>query len=203
MTIDNCMRRVFSDARTMVGQHAPVVAARAVLGVRFNKAFKFAFVRNPWDRFVSWYALMVRARVAIELRCETGKADTIAALSIDPASKHWIGFDAFLENWCAMAVQIDGVQRRQLSQWAQLVDANGLMLVDEIGRFENYTTDATRLLANAHIEVGSLPKINASMHRHYSVYYSAFARELIEHAFPEDIVHFGYQFESESDAASS
>lgn len=189
MTIDNCVRRLLPDSRTIVGQHAPLVTARALLGARFEQAYKFAFVRNPWDRFVSWYALMAQARYSADSNC---------ALPISPDAKHWRDFDAFLENWCAQEVQIDGVRRRQLSQWAQLVDAEGVLLVKDIGRFENYTPDAIRLFANAHIAVGLLPTLNASKHLHYSVYFSAFGRELIEHAFPEDIANFGYQFESAS-----
>jgi chondroitin 4-sulfotransferase 11 len=189
MTIDNCMRRLLPDARTIVGQHAPLVAARPLLGARFEQAYKFAFVRNPWDRFVSWYALMAAVKHSAN--------PNGAALTVHD-TQHWQGFDAFLENWCAQEVQIDGVRRRLLSQWAQLVDADGMLLVDDIGRFENFSADASRLLTKARIDAGSLPTLNASKHEHYSVYYSAFGRELIENVFPEDIANFGYQFESVS-----
>ena len=186
MSIDNCLRRLLPDARTILGQHAPLVAARALLGERFDQAYKFAFVRNPWDRFVSWYALMVQAKYAGELH---------RAALIDPAAKHWRDFDAFLENWCAQEVQIAGVPRRALSQWAQLVDADGVMLTDDIGRFESYNADAVRLFKNANLGLSAIEKINASQHLHYSLYYSAFGRELIAQAFPEDVADLGYQFE--------
>jgi chondroitin 4-sulfotransferase 11 len=195
MTIDNYMRRTMSDARTIVGQHAPLVAARSLLGRRFDESYKFAFVRNPWERFVSWYSLLARAKAANDLRCGAGEPESMHTESLDPSARYWQGFDAFLENWCKQEVPIDGVQRHQFSQWAQLVDANGCMLVNDIGRFENYAADAARLFANTNIDVGLLPKTNASRHHHYSVYYSAFGRELIEHAFPEDIMQLGYQFE--------
>lgn len=187
-TIDNCMRRLLPDSRTIVGQHAPLFSARALLGERFEQVYKFAFVRNPWDRFVSWYALIARAKY--------GDDSTHAAL-IDPHAAHWQGFDAFLETWCAQQTSIAGVRHRSLSQWAQLVDADGVLLTDDLGRFETYAEDATRLLAKANLYTGEIQKINTSQHLHYSVYYSAFGRELIADAFPEDVGNLGYQFKPE------
>jgi hypothetical protein len=40
-----------------------------------------------------------------------------------------------------------------------------------------------------------LPVINSSLHRHYSLYYSDFGRELVEQVFREDVEQFGYRFD--------
>lgn len=182
----NYMYATLPDSRRLVGQHAPLVAARPLLGELFNKTFKFAFVRNPWERFVSWFALFGKANLA-------HAADPNGLH--DPDSEHWKGFDAFLEKWSAQTTFIDGVSRPAMSQWAQLADAEGRLLVDELGRFETLDADADRLFAKAGIPTGVFPKINSSTHSHYSRYYSAFGRELVEHLFPEDIALLGYQFE--------
>ena len=188
MAIDNCMRRLAPDSRTIVGQHAPLFAARPLLGHRFDQTYKFAFVRNPWDRFVSWFAMMTNAQYASQLDRST---------LIDPDAKHWQGFDAYLESWCQQKIEFAGVQIQSMSQWAQLSDADGVLLTDGLGRFENYAADTARLFAQANLCPGEIPKINASQHLHYSVYYSAFGRELIAHTFPEDAKKLGYQFEYE------
>jgi hypothetical protein len=117
------------------------------------------------------------------------------AMLVDPDSEHWKQFDAFLESWSAQEVQIDGVARRRLSQWAQLVDAHGLLLTDDIGRFETFTQDAVRLFGKMGISCRRLPVINSSLHRHYSLYYSDFGRELVEQVFREDVEQFGYRFD--------
>lgn len=186
-TMSDCLLTLLPDAKSLVGQHAPLAAARPVLGDLFTQTFKFACVRNPWERFVSWFALIGQAGQVQGMRSD--------ARFVDPASDHWKGFDAFLENWSAKEMQIDGVPRRQFSQWAQLADRDGVLLTDDFGRFETLAADAVRLFAKAGIECPSLPKVNVSYHHHYSAYYSAFGRELIEQIFPEDVVQLGYRFE--------
>ena len=182
-TLTDCLRRSLGDSRSLLGQHDFLVAARPVLGAAFDETFKFAFVRNPWDRFVSWYALLGRA----------GKADPGPVH--DPESPHWQGFDAFLESWSSKEVVIDGVVRRALSQWDQLSDTDGTLLTDDLGRFETFAQDATRLLARLEIPCPELPQLNPAAHHHYQAYYTPFGRELVAQVFHNDIQQFGYQFD--------
>ena len=86
-----------------------------------------------------------------------------------------------------------------MSQWAQLVDADGILLTNGLGRFESFAADAARLFAHANLWPSEIQKINTSQHLHYSVYYSAFGREMIAHTFPEDAKNLGYQFEYGAD----
>ena len=186
-TLTNCLSSLLPDFRLLLGQHEPLAAARPILGKHFEQSFKFAFVRNPWERFVSWYALIGQAPQATEID---------KATVLDPESSHWKNFDSFLENWCKAEVLIDGAIRRRLSQWAQLTDAQGTLLVDDFGRFENFEKDAVRLLKKVGIKCPVLPTIIPSRHQHYSVYYSDFGREIVEESFAEDLKVFGYRFDN-------
>jgi chondroitin 4-sulfotransferase 11 len=185
VAVANCLLGHFPDARELIGQHEPLAAARPVLGTLFEESFKFAFVRNPWERFVSWYALIGRA---------SGPDDADPSAVSDPDCAHWRGFDAFLEGWAEQEVYIGGVSRRRLSQWGQLADTDGVLLTDDIGRFETFADDATRLLARVGIEQPRLPLINAAPHAHYSRYYSEFGRDLVARVYPEDVEELGYEF---------
>ena len=188
--ITDALFRALPDARPLLGQHDPLAAARPELGRAFDEAFKFAVVRNPWERFVSWYALIGRTR--------SGDALPPVVLA-DPDSEHWADFDAFLETWAEESYEVDGKMRRRSSQWAQLADAEGGLLTDEVGRFEGIPAELERLFAKFGLRFNAPPVVNEAPHLHYSVYYSDFGRELVEHVFRDDVLGFGYRFEREDD----
>ena len=84
-----------------------------------------------------------------------------------------------------------------------VADADGNLLADELGRFENLAADAVRWCPRAGVDCASLPTTNAAPHHHYSAYYSAFGRELIAQRFSEDVVQLGYHFDETNGEAAS
>jgi len=182
--ITECLRRELPNLVDLLGQHAPLLLAKPILGSTFQDAFKFAIVRNPWDRFVSWYALIGKTQLG----------DTIA----DPDHAHWQAFDDFLEKWAADQYEVDGVRRRSLSQWAQLSDLEGKLLTDNIGRFETLNDDFNRIIKKFGLSSTILSLVNESPRQHYSVYYSNLGRELVGYYFRHDVDGFGYCFETDS-----
>ncbi len=124
-SLDRILQHQLSDIKHLLNQHSSLLEAQNLLGGEFKQINSFAFVRNPWDRFVSWYALI-------------GKTLNGTNLCMDPSSDHWKQFDQFLDSCSKLEIQIDGVPRKELSQWAQLTGRNGQLLVDEVGRFESF-----------------------------------------------------------------
>lgn len=177
-----------SDIRHLLNQHSSILEAQNLLGNEFEQFNSFAFVRNPWDRFVSWYAMIGKTLKGANM-CK----DEI----MDPSTLHWKQFDQFLNCWSKLEINIDGVPRKELSQWAQLTGRDGQLLVDEVGRFESFMDDAKSIFSKFGLTFTSQPKINESPHHHYSVYYSNYGRELVESVFQDDIKNFDYSFSYE------
>ncbi len=138
---------------------------------QFASYFKFGFVRNPWDRVVSLY----ERKEALELRNK-------------------MSFEQFVE-WIeySSATCIHSSPHRYQLDW--FVDPNGVVLADFIGRFEHLAEDwasvAKKLGLNEKLP-HSRPNPRA---RHYSEYYNARTRSIIEEKFKVDIERFGYQFD--------
>lgn len=176
-----------TDVERLFLQHLSMKEAKALLGADFDGLFKFAFVRNPWDRLVSWHALTALAKVGYDKSSPEFKSC--------PDSPHWQGFEQFLEEACHKKVEKFRGDWLSFSQWLQLTDDEGKLLVDEVGRFESYQQDAEKLLLKVGVMQPCSISTNGSKHLHYSEYYSDFGRELVAEAFADDIVNFGYQFE--------
>lgn len=158
---------------TFYHSHVPALVDKGyVLSDWVDKAFKFAFVRNPWDRLVSLYHW---------LRWEK-KMD----------------FHTFIEQVTEGNYVRPGIMNlRGLYQANRLVDwlrPDGVWLPQYIGRFENLQEDwrtVTKILGCGY----TLTKRNTSKHTHYRDYYDPQTRDLVAQRFEEDIDLFKYTFE--------
>lgn len=138
----------------------------------FESAFKFGFVRNPWDRVVS-----------LHCRKEQGR-------ELGPPA-----FEDFVE-WIQNASDtcIHPTPHRNQLDW--FLDERGEIAVDFIGRFENLSGDFAVICERLGIAPPSLPheKRNTAGRKRYTEYYTPALRDLVAEKFRVDIEAFGYEF---------
>ena len=134
----------------------------------FAGFFKFAFVRNPFDRFVSYCAFMTR---------QTGEFDS----DPKPVMQH------FIDNppWPHILFQ---------PQHSFVTDAEGSMLSDEVGRAEDMQASYDRIAARIGIPTATLEQVNSSKRRDYRDYYDEALRDGVAKLYARDLELFGYEF---------
>lgn len=139
----------------------------------FAAAFKFAFVRNPWDRVVSEYHY-TGGRTAYLPRPAADFGEFVAALeAVRPAE---------LTHVAASHVR------------PQVVYVGGPPL-DFLGRFETFATDLRRVCARLGVKVGRrLPRVNASVRGPYQAYYTPETAAAVGRVYAADAETFGYRF---------
>ncbi len=79
------------------------------------------------------------------------------------------------------------------TQTSCLVDENGKLLVDFVGKFENLDEDFRSICQKVGISA-RLPHINKSKRTDYRDYYDSETRDLTAQLYAEDIERFGYTF---------
>ncbi|MEL6257926.1 MAG: sulfotransferase family 2 domain-containing protein [Pseudomonadota bacterium] len=157
-------------ARLVNGQHFRAVdIKRNMPERRFETAFKFAFVRNPWDWQVSNY------HYALESKTH-GQHDIISSLG---------SFDAYIRFQHA---------QKAPTQSSFLVDENGDLLVDFVGRFERLQDDFNYVCDTVGLDA-ALSHLNTSKRRSdWRSYYTEETRELVADLCRPDIERFDYQW---------
>ncbi|HEX2086563.1 MAG TPA: sulfotransferase family 2 domain-containing protein [Solirubrobacteraceae bacterium] len=141
----------------------------AMPGEFFATAFKFAFVRNPWDWHVSTYHYVVQ---------QPEHEDHARYVALG-------SFEAYLEHRAAegAALQSDYV-----------LGDDGELLVDFVGRQEALAGHFALACERIGIRA-SLPHVNRSSHRDFRSYYSPRTRDLVAELCRRDIEAFGYEFD--------
>ena len=187
--------------------------------LRCGEYFTAAFVRNPWDRLVSWYTdIVVNYKLLPSLdpryiRLRQGvlrKAQSFENFS----------FEDFIY-YCSDLPDRTGRTPFLDNQIDYLTDMSGNLAVDFIGRFENFEESVTALSRTLGLPnpakpepnagwrknlrrflegfTGKRPKVeiphlNTSQHDEYRRYYTEKTKEIIRTRFRRDIEEFGYTF---------
>ncbi|MBZ0123955.1 MAG: sulfotransferase family protein [Roseovarius sp.] len=142
-----------------------------VTRAQFDAYFKFAFVRNPWDRLYSIYRKLMAGD------WKTGEYGIDAPME----------FDEFLERFAADP---------QLKPQTEFIcDEDGAVLVDFIGRFENLNRDFATVCDRLGLDRIALPHEIRGPGGDYRTAYSAAGRDLVARLFAEEIALLGYDFE--------
>jgi hypothetical protein len=152
-----------------------------IIGKRkFNYFYKFAFVRNPWDRMVSryWYLRGYH---------ENNPSQKINERGYYPPGKlpfvDWLMGD---NRNCVHPLDL-----RQQKDW--VTTESGRIIIDYIGKYENLDYDFNELSKIIGVKV-SLPKLNSAKKGNYRGYYNREAIDFVYDRFKDDIVTWGYQF---------
>ena len=161
-------------------RHAKAIAAREMLPRElYDRLFKFVFVRNPWDLQVSSYHHLRRERPHL-----VGERDFESFLrwKLDPDRAYQFHVDTSIER-----------------QSDYVIDLDGNVIVDFIGRYETLHDDFAEVCRQIGIRCPELPHKRAAKDRNrdYRRYYSdSLAAQVADH-FRRDIELFGYRFDAE------
>ena len=85
--------------------------------------------------------------------------------------------------------------RRRRSLTPYLVDRDGRLLVDLIGRFERLTDDAARIFGSIGVKLGALPHEGRFTRRDYREFYDAATRDKVTAHWARDLDLLGYDFD--------
>ncbi|PCK07513.1 MAG: sulfotransferase [Alteromonadaceae bacterium] len=159
-------------------RHCKVIAAKEMLpDDYFAQLFKFVFVRNPWDLQVSSFHHIKRERPHV-----MGGYDTFESFlkwKFDPERPYQYHIDTSLE-----------------LQSQYLVDLDGKVIVDFIGRYESLQADFDQACDKIGVPRIALPhKRHAKDRGGFGEYYTDETAELVANHFKRDIELLSYRFD--------
>lgn len=169
---------IFKDQRDKTGEevggHASAKEYRERWPDKFNSYFKFTFVRNPYSRAVSAFFYLSHG----------GSRNAYDNKIFEKYFKNQKkDFNSFCINQLSKDVINDAVHFSP--QHTFLCDDNMNILVDFIGRQENFENDAKKLFKTIGIPFEYM-HINKSDHKHYSEYYTKESQEKVFNLYKPD-----------------
>ena len=151
--------------------HISARQIRPVLGDEmFTSYTKFAFVRNPFDRFVSYCAFMSR---------------TTNIFQTEPLR--------YMKYVIRELKPLDHVL--YLPQSALVTGANGELELDQVGRNETMQASFDEICRHVGMQPAQLARVNSSKHRPYQEYYDRDLVGWVSDLYRRDLELFNYRFE--------
>jgi hypothetical protein len=190
-TIDLIFDEEVADARRVKGATRHFSYGRMLgLEPQLTEYWSCGFVRNPWARMVSWWAMTVDVYNRAERGHERAKA------KVEQLRRIWGPLGDYRQDFPTFVLEGTANVRRLRVPQLHRLEAEGRGRVDFIGRVENFVHDVNVVRERLGLEaVEKLPRRNRSTHGHYSEYYDDRTRARVAELYADDIEAFGYTFE--------
>jgi len=151
--------------------HISARQIRPVVGdTTFGRSMKFAFVRNPYDRFVSFCAFITRQN-------QEFKTDPHAVM------KHVVEKPELLGHLLCRP------------QHEFIINDQGLIAMDYVGRNESMQASYDAVADRLKLPRETLERANTSEHRPWPEYYTPDLVDRVGRAYRRDLDLFGYEFD--------
>lgn len=162
--------------------HYTATEYRVIFGRKtFNEYFKFAFVRNPWDRLYSAYSFL-----------KDGGWDENDRAWAEKNLAQVPDFSTFVNEWLTRD-RLDS----HIHFWPQhkfICSAGGRGLIDYLGYFETLEKDFNYIAERIGVQA-RLQHVNASTRSDYRSVYDARTIAKVATLYQEDIAMLGYRFD--------
>lgn len=145
-------------------KHLSAVQYRETNPDIFNEYFKFAIVRNPWDRLVSNY--FWHKQIELQPVCDLSFEDYIDFVDENVTQYH---------------------------QYGKVCDRNTI-IIDKIYTFERIQRSYADICNQLGLDVTTIPVANKTNHKRYTEYYSPIVSKRVAHMFRVDIDMFNYEY---------
>jgi hypothetical protein len=172
-----------------VNGHAHTCIKDAQAKKDLSKYFKFAFVRDPWDRAVSMYHYRKNNHPDNKVKKFYSQFKDFRA---------WV--KDFYDNWDEYQsgdkadISPTGLGNDQQIKWIQ--NSLGNVDIDFIGKFETINESWQRIAKTLNINYEVLPHENATKRKGYASYYDLDTVDMISSLYQQDIELFDYHFNS-------
>lgn len=182
-TASNSIARALGDRSNET--HRTALQCKNILGEkRWQELYTFAFVRNPWDRAVSWYKFCRGMGQLTQRQREYYRLPF----------KEWV-LNGMRTHWEITNNNFGGTHPLLLHEY--LLDRQGKTLVNFVGRFEDLPKAYLSLCTQ--LGITRVPKLSfvyrtRNKDYDYKRYYDSTTKEIISKKFKKDIALFNYKF---------